>query len=118
MTNPSKKPSWPLRDLRTEQRRAEDRPAVQRQGETLSPSSANPGTRADRGAGAEVDVVQVIRQRQISAGDKGLRFDVHPAGAGGIPALVVQNELVVEIDNQSLSGFGASLKDYEGTARP
>jgi thermitase len=118
MTDQGKIPSWPLRDLRTEQRRAEDQPAVQRQVASLSPSPANRATNADRGAGAVVDLIEVIRRRQLNAGDNGLRFDVHPAGEGGIPALVVQNELVVETDNQSLSRLGTLLKGYEGKARP
>lgn len=113
MTDQGNTPSWPIPDLRTDQQRVDDRAAVQRQVRALS--SPPPGIRAVAGVG--LDVLQLIRQRQIGAGERGLRFDVHAPGDGGIPSLVVQNELVAETDDQPLSRFADSLRDYEGRTR-
>lgn len=100
----------PLADLRTEQQRADDREAVREQVRALS--SPPPGIRAV--AGVRPDVLELIRQRQISAGERGLPFDVHRPGDGGIPSLVVQNQLVAESDDQQLSRFGTSFEGYQG----
>jgi hypothetical protein len=113
MTDQGNTPRWPLPDLRTPEQRTGDRAAVQRQLRALS--SPPPGLRAAAGVG--LDVLQHLRRRQLSVGDRGLRFDVHRPADGGLPSLVVQNELVAETDDQPLSRFGASLRDYRGKAR-
>jgi thermitase len=109
MTDQGNTPNSPLPDLRTREQRAGDRAAVERQVRALSPPPA--GFRTLAGAG--LDILDLLRRRQAGVGGGGLRFDVHDPDDGAIPALVVQNELVVETDDQPLSRYGDSLTDYE-----
>ncbi len=111
MTDRSDTPQSPLADLRTPEQRARDKAVVQKQVQSLL--SPPDGVQA---AGA--DVVARMRGRQQGQGPQGILFDVHPPADGGIEALIVQNELVVETSDQQLSRFGSRFNTYAGPGRP
>ncbi len=111
MTDRSDTPQSPLADLRTPEQRARDKAVVQKQVQSLL--SSPDGVQA---TGA--DVVARMRGRQQGQGPQGILFDVHPPADGGIEALIVQNELVVETSDQQLSRFGSRFNTYAGPGRP
>src|SRR5215213_7842688 len=106
MTAPGTTPHWPLPDLRTPEQRARDKAAVQEQVRVLSPTPADAQGAAVNllaavGAAAgniPADIIERIRRRQPGPGDGGTPFVVHEPANGDTPALIVENELVIETD--------------------
>src|SRR3712207_4487848 len=108
MTDQGNTPRGPLDDLRDPQQRADDRPAVEEQVQSLLPPDAR--TRGD------VDVLERLRRRQMRRG--GTPFDVHRPDNGDIPALVVRGELVSRTEDASLSRLGNRFRNFTGNGRP
>jgi len=111
MTDQGITPGWPLPDLRTQEQRDKDKAAVRKQVEVLSPVPA--------GTLAAGDIVNRIRKRQ-----RGLQpplrtdFEQVTLNGGASSVLVADNELVVETEEQKLTGFGAGFDTYEKKDRP
>ena len=111
MTQPGKPPHWPLPDLRTAAQRDLDKSAVRQQVGVLSPSPA--------GTLAADDIVDRIRRRQRDApAELATRFDKVTLNGGASSVLVVESELVIDADQDQLTGVADVLDDYDGPARP
>ncbi len=111
MTDRGITPEWPLPDLRTPEQRDRDKAAVRKQVDVLSPVPA--GTLA---AGDIVDRIRA-RQRGLPAA-LATRFEQVTLNGSTSTVLVVADELVVETEQQQLTGFGAGLDRYERSDRP